>query len=305
MNRILQWTGSGPLATVEPPAIPGAGEVLLHATHTLLEFHPEPHALPSIARVRERGSDVDLQPGARVAVQEPTPRNALTVAAKSCIAIEASADAAAAAVVAVLAEVLLALRRIECDLGTNAIVTGSDLRAELLLLVLSAAGMRSVLAIREADAPEPIAAVANLLRGSPSEYREALAAHLQGLRGPVRAFDTTAKNGVIESLLAAVPSASSVALLGRRNSTPTNVNFYRDVHRKNVRLIGSGPSSVSGEDSGRAHRLLAEGRIAVDRFQFESVVASDYSMANPPGRRWVLLQWDTNPFEPAPNPNGS
>jgi hypothetical protein len=294
VNTILQWNGSTSLAWTAPPASPRQGEVLLHATHTLLELHPEPRALVSIATVAEAGPGVELRPGSPVAVSSPTPGSFLSVDAASCTQIPAPAEPAAASVTPLLAEVLGALRCAKPDLGAEGVVAGSDLRAELLLRVLSLAGFRSVTSLRAADAPEPVGAVDKVVRGSAAGEGETLGERLKKLQGPVCAFDTTSQGSMIQALMSAAPDRSTIVLLAGHGSGASAVNFYRDVHRKNLRLLGVAAWSASADDLRRATRLLQEKRIELDLFRFGSVQAS-------PGvpwqqrHRWVLLRWSGDP----------
>ena len=290
MNQVLQWNGSGLLSRVEPPVRPDAGEVLVDATHTLLELSPA-RALASTGTVRECGAGVELQPNARVVVSAPAASSALTVRARSCFVIEGAAEAASAVLIPPLAEVLRALRLGEPDLGSRVIVTGSDLRAELLLHILSWAVARSVVSVRAHDAPEPVSRVDHLFRGNPSDYQMALALQLQQARGPVLGLDTTSQDSVIQSLLASVPSGSAIVLLEGGGSGSSPINFYRDVHSKNLRIIGCTPRSVAPEDFLKASRLLEKKRIDLDLFHAETVVASESLSPLHERNRWALLQW--------------
>lgn len=293
MSRALYWLGHGSPTWVEAVTSPEVGQVLLHATHTLFELQPTALALTSVARVQESAAGTSLQRQARVVVRGPDPSNVFQVLARRCTPIVESTDAAAAAILPLLAEVLCALRRAAPDLGTSVIVSGSDLRAELLLCILARGGTRSVASLRATDAPEPVTKLGEVLRSTPGDVSPTLVAHLEQLRPPILVLDTTSTRSIIQSHLVSLPNRSSLVLLGGSVSGAAAVDFYRDVHRKNLRLFGTSPASVTEADSLRASRLLETKRIAPEDFRFEKVEAAAGRVPPTAGQRWVLLHWDT------------
>jgi threonine dehydrogenase-like Zn-dependent dehydrogenase len=277
---------------VEAPEAPSGGQVFLDVIATWCDFDPRPRALAALAQVRQAGTPVDLQAGDRVAVIAPPPSNVLLVPRASCWPLAPGADAARSLLATVLAGVLCAVHRGAAALGSSAVVSGDNLQAELLLQVLRAAGMRAVCNVRSAEAPPPLLPVEPLFRGSPADYQEALAAHLQPSRGPVIAYDTTSRSSVILSLLAALPKGSTLVLLSGEGSGSASVNFYRDVHRKNLQVVGSPPAAAEEPDFVRASRLLETGRIDPDRFPVANAFVSTDRVPGIGDARWVLLHWN-------------
>jgi acetyl-CoA acetyltransferase len=185
----------------------------------------------------------------------------------------------------VLAEVAHALDRARLEPGWVGVVAGADLRAELLLAMSGNAGARHLIAVRDANAPEPRVAPDLLLRGRVSDYQAQLVEALESIGAPVVAFSTASDSQVVHALLSALPASSRLVLLAGDSNGSTQVNFYSDVHRKNVMVAGVDANSFGHQDVIRAQRLLQHSRVRAEMLDVpEIAVGPDAQSLNFSGR---------------------
>ena len=156
-----------------------------------------------------------------------------------------------------VAQILAGFNRLRLDPGWNGVVVGSGFRADLLLLLAHLAGARHLTAVRSGE----LLGIASHLPSTHLDpvlagWQQTLADHLERRPGSVIAFDTTGTGSMVNSVLATLPERSQMALFGQSRGDEVSVDFYRDVHRKNVTLVGM-EAGFPSEMISRAHSMIS------------------------------------------------
>jgi threonine dehydrogenase-like Zn-dependent dehydrogenase len=136
--------------------------------------------------------------------------------------------------------------------GWTALVTGRGLRGALLLRLAPQCGARRVVNL------ESELGTSTSEHGSSASPADVTATHdrltelLAGARGSVVAFIARDAPDSVLALLTTLPAHSHIVLLESPSArVPVAVNFYRDVHRKNIILHGirrQGPRDSASHD---------------------------------------------------------
>lgn len=301
--KALQWDGLGTLESAPDADEPGRGKVRLRVLETLFETGPSPKTLACRAVVESAGPDVPFTAGASVLARCSRAASVVTLDAALCWGPlgegpqHVPADAFARiggneCLVPLLAEILGAIDKAGPDLGWSALVVGSSLRSELLLLLARHAGARHLASLRAPGEPEPAAESVKLFQGDPASTHPALASHLREVSGPVVAFCDASDTRAVLAILAALPPRSALVLLEGSTSDgdAAAVNFCDDVHRKNLWVHGCGPGLVERSHVLRASALLRHGRLSLDRLGIKRVESKEGARPDSEGR-WLILDW--------------
>ena len=288
----LQWDGLGSVCSSPDTDEPRGDQVRLRVFETLVELAPSPRVLVCWAVVDKAGPESALAPGTQVIARCSRAASALTLDAGQCRPI-ASPDTGPC-LLSLLAEALGAIDRARPDLGWNALVVGSSLRSELLLLLARHSGARHLASLRVEGAPPPAEGPVELFQGDPASVHPALSVHLKQVRGPLVAFCDASDTREVLAVLAALPPRSTLVLLDGSGSGAdlAAVNFCDDVHRKNLRVDGCGPGAVEQGHWLRASALVRHGRLDLDRLGVGRVEAKEGTCPESEGR-WLVLAWPT------------
>jgi threonine dehydrogenase-like Zn-dependent dehydrogenase len=284
MLRPLLWSGKAAITHGTEVAAPRAGEVLVAITHTLCASSTPPGALTAMGRVAEVGAGcmaVDTQVIFRC--REMT--SALTVPAQDCFPLQN--PRAPMLTVPLVADILRALDQAAPDLGWSGIVLGGDALARLATLVAANAGARQVVCHSpEAAAPPP---------GATATFTDLSGTAVSSLhhvvhrsRGPMVFFDTTGSATVLQAVLDVIPPHSALILLGNDPGDITSINFYQDVHKKSIRIVGAA-GGIAAHCGERAERLVQARIPPADTPQFHAAVDT----VPAPAAGCFVLAWET------------
>ncbi len=248
--------GQVALESFTPPP-PQANQVLLRAQASLISPGTErafflkldnAHApfplypgYSFIGEVAALGADVrNLQPGQRVACPAPHASHALVEAAK-CLPLPPELPADEAAFFNLAAIAMQGIRKARIELGESVAVLGAGLIGILAMRLAQLNGGLPVIGIdlntsRLALARET-AADETLLSGDSlqDDLRALLGRHTNGADVVIEA---TGMPQLVVTAFQLAAVRGRVVLLGSPRGDTQSVNFYRDVHRKGITVIG-------------------------------------------------------------------
>lgn len=202
-----------------PPKVRRSMEnpIQINVDHTLCGIHGGLVALTALGRAIEPRSVLinEAEQGA-VSVRTNLIRDSINVD-KKVVVSNSTSSPVAALLAPIVAESISAIDAAAPDLGWNGVVIGVGLIPRVLAQVSQLAGARSLTTIQEVGQDTG--------RLSP--------------KGPGKTifFVHGQDNETINQLLALVPAASTVVLMNSDKSESTRVNFYANLHRKNVDLM--------------------------------------------------------------------
>lgn len=251
MSGVLVWSGAGP---IEESAAAPNGAAALPISHTLLERHGSGWR-PVASRIA--GSPPgDAAENAHVVLRPAAAASRLAVHESELWNVPAHLDPLRQLVFPAIQQLFAALST-AADPGWTAWVSGSGLLAALCLAAAPSLGARRTVWIPE-DGGEAAALDADeIVAGGRDARAERLAALAAQSYGRVIGFETTGDVVALQALLAALPAGAALVLPGLAAPRSAAVNFYRDVHKKNVAIVGAG-AEVRGDRglAARAERWL-------------------------------------------------
>lgn len=292
MSFRVVWRQPGEVTLEEfSPPPPGAGQVALAARLSLISTGTEraflkgqpntPMKFPQypgysvVGVVEALGPGVThLALGQRVAYRAGHESHSLASAA-DCLPLPPEVPDEEAVFFEVLAMVSQGLHKVGIELGDSVALFGAGLMGALALKLLRTSGATPLVAFvrREARLDAALKAgadLAMLLEGS--DPRQVFFS-LTGDRGAAVTIDATDDPAVAVHACKAARTRGRVLLLGSVRGT-TEINLYRDVHKKGLTLVGAHSSIAPAQESSRgfwtrnderrlALRLLSSGRLRV------------------------------------------
>ena len=296
---------------------PGPSQILLRARTTLISPGTERAfflALPNtdaayplypgysmIGEVMAMGEGVEgLRVGDRVACAAPHASHALAAAADCQIAPTDLSDERAV-FFNMLAIAMQGIRKARIELGESVTVLGAGLVGLFAMRLAQLAGGLPVTGI---DIDEERLALAEtlgadeLLMGGgdlSSRYQERF-----GTEGAAVVIEATGAPDLVNSAFQLAAPGGRVILLGSARGETDSVNFYHDVHRKGLHIIGSHEITRPRHENSpgywtraREHRvcleLLSRGRVAAD-----SLITHRYDWRDFADAYAKLAAWDNS-----------
>ena len=316
--QAVVWPGPGQVLVEERPLEkPGPGQVQLEAEVSLIspgterafllqlpntsERYPQYPGYNFVGRIAELGPQVEgWQVGDRVAASAPHASHVCTRANK-LLAVPPSLSPEQAAFFNMGAIALQGVRRARIELGESVAVVGQGLIGLLALQWARLQGGVPLLAIDPLESRRALA-----LDCGADEALDPEKDPLEN-RAQVVIEATGAPEPINSALLCAQPAGRVVLLASTRGET--QVNFYRDVHKKGLVLLGahngarpreeSRPGVWTWEEDGRtvlnllAHRRLDVAPFISHRFPAaQAPRAYELLKAWDPGLLGVVLQWN-------------
>jgi threonine dehydrogenase-like Zn-dependent dehydrogenase len=252
MKTPLFWNAEDGLTPSEPLPPPARGELLVEVTQTLCVPGSPPIPAAATGSVVDAGQQTTLGRDTQVVFACRRLASQVIVPESSCFVSTLPPESAL--YLPVVADLLLALDQAHPDLGWNAVLTGTDEWAHLTALVMAQAGARSVSCLVSSDESLPQGATHGFVSLSGKDDGS-LSHHLTTLRGPIVFVETTGRASVLQNVLDVIPPQSALILTGTVGGDVTSINFYADVHKKNIRIFGAS-GGLDQERGVRAERLL-------------------------------------------------
>jgi 2-desacetyl-2-hydroxyethyl bacteriochlorophyllide A dehydrogenase len=265
------------------------------------QHYPHYPGYSNIGEVIEVGASVaDWQTGIRVA---NTAGHATFVVAKAdeCVPVPAGLDDEEAVFFNLAAIAMQGVRKARIELGEPVAVIGAGLIGLLAMQLAKLNGGLPVIAV-DTD-PRRLAFAQRVNVDSTVKVDDSLTksiAHLCEAEGAAVVIEATGHPEAILTAFALARPGGRVVLLGSTRGETEQVNFYRDVHKKGLTVIGAHNSArprveshsgwwIAQEDQRVALKLLALGRLAV-----RPLITHQFGWQQAPDAYERLKQWDVN-----------
>ncbi len=311
---------------------PGAGEVLLRARRTLISPGTERAFyldLPNtqapfplypgysfIGDVLLCGADVaGLQVGERVACTAAHASHAL-MQARDCHKVPAQLSDERAACFQLLAIAMQAVRKARVELGEAVLVLGAGVVGMLAMRLAQLSGGMPVLGVdvdaRRLGIARQVAADVALI--SSESLEDDVRRSLGGV-APAVVIEATGMPQLVARACQLAAAGGRVVLLGSTRGESDGLNFYRDVHKKGLRIIGGHESArplhenspgywTKHKEQALCLQLLAQGRVEVAPLLTHRYAWRDFALAYEHLAEWdrnalaMLIEWDHSPAAP-------
>lgn len=298
----------------DPPR-PQKGQVLLRALSTLISagterafflnlentnpVYPFSPGYSFVGEVIAVGDDVvALRIGDRVVCRGTHQSHAL-VEADSCLKAPAQLADEEAAFFALLAIALQGVRKARIELGESVVVLGAGAVGILAMRLARLSGGLPVVAVdldqRRLNLAKRIAADAALINGDslPDNLRALL-----GADGAEVVIELTGAPQAVATAFQLAAAGGRVVLAGSARGLSDGVNFYRDVHKKGLLVIGGHESAQPLKDSSPGYwtpdreyslslDLMARGRV-----QTAPLISHRYNWREFAAAYAQLASWD-------------
>lgn len=315
-NYQVVWPEAG-IATIEPcetPA-PGPGQVLIRTRATLIspgterafflglpnttQRFPQYPGYNNVGEVAAVGPDVtDWQVGERIAT--PT-RHAAYVLAKATdgVRIPDGLPDERAAFFELGAIALQGVRKARIELGEAVIVIGAGLIGLLAMQLAKVQGAAPVITVDQDEQRLDFAhqAGADAVLMADSQLSAELS-RLCGDQGPAVVIEATGHPAAIPTAFDLAGWCGRVILLGSTRGETEQVNFYRDVHKKGLTVIGAHNSARPTHDSRPgwwtrlADQQTAMKLLALDRLVIHPLITHRFTWQQAPQAYDLLKQWN-------------
>ena len=311
---VVSAPGQVKLEWIDPPR-PQKGQALLRALTTLISpgterafflklenTDPEFPFSPGysfVGEVAAVGGDVAaLKPGDRVVCRAPH-QSHVVVDADRCLKAPAQLADEEAAFFALLAIAMQAARKARIELGESVAVLGAGVVGILAMRLARLSGGLPVVGIdldqRRLDLAKQVAADEALV--SDAGLQDRLRALLGGAGADVVIELTGAPSAVVTAFQLAA-ARGRVVLAGSARGLSGEVNFYRDVHKKGLHVIGAHESAQPLHDSSPGYWTpLREYAVCLDlmargRVQTAPLITHRYNWREFPAAYAQLAEWD-------------
>lgn len=302
------------LERFDPPA-PQRGQVRLRALRTLISpgteraflldldntdaEYPYYPGYSFVGRVEACGAEVTaLQVGDRVVCPAPHASHAL-VHANACVPVPRELPADEAAYFNLLAIAMQGLRKARIELGESVAVLGAGLVGILAMRLAQLAGGLPVIGIDLDQARLALAARIGadetLLSGD--SLVDDLRAMLGGAGADV-VIEATGAPALVATAFQLAAERGRVVLLGSSRGHSENVNFYRDVHRKGLHIIGAHEITRPQHDNSPGYwTRISEHKVCLEllarrRVDVTSLTTHRYNWRNFAAAYAHLADWD-------------
>ncbi len=300
-----------------PVPVPGPNQVLIRTRVSLISpgterawllglpntpgIYPQRAGYSNIGQVVACGANVaGWQPGQRVASPAPHARLVAMDAAR-CIPVPDSLSDEEAVFFNLGAIATQGVRKARIELGEPVAVLGAGLIGLLAVQLSRLSGAIPAVIIdqipQRLEFARQVGADANLVPGQDLEER--LAALCDG-SGAAAVIEATGSPQAILTALAIARPFGRVVLLGSTRGETDHVNFYRDVHKKGLSLIGAHDSTRPSHDSAphwwtrQDDQRAALKLLAARRLQVLPLITHRFSWDEAEQAYALLTQWDLN-----------
>ncbi len=311
---VVKAPGQVELAWMDPPA-PQAGQVLLRALSSLISpgterafflnlsnTNPDFPFFPGYSFVGEViavGGDVEsLTVGDRVVCRAAHASHAL-VPAETCLKAPAGLADEEAAFFALLSIAMQGVRKARIELGESVAVLGAGLVGILAMRLARLSGGLPVVGIdldeRRLALAKQVAADAVLL--GDDSLRDNLRA-LLGQEGADVIIELTGAPAAVTTAFQLAAVRGRVTLVGSTRGEADGVNFYRDLHKKGLTVIGGHESIQPSQDSSpgywtpRREYALCLDLLARGRVKTAPLITHRYNWREFPAAYARLASWD-------------
>ncbi len=278
---------------------PGTERALLLNLPGLNVQYPKSVGYCHVGNVTEVGSEVTgLALGERVASKSRHAGHVI-VKASLCHKVDDSLDDESATFFQLLATALQGVRKTRLEVGEATVIVGAGLVGLLALQVARAAGALPIAAI---DAHEGRLNLARQLGADHCLLAKNAVTKLLGMNGsadglPV-VIEATGNPSALESACRIAEAGGRIALLGSSRGTTAGFDFYKQVHKRGITLIGAHistgnrPASAPGwwtlfDEQRTALKLLAHGRVAI-----QPLITHRFCYSNIDDAYDLLAQWN-------------
>jgi len=311
---VVSAVGQVEIEWYDPPP-PGPGQVLLRALSTLISpgterafflnlanTNPEYPYVPGYSFVGEViavGDAVDsLKAGDRAVCRAAHQSHAL-VDAGDCLKVPAALADEEAAFFALLAIAMQGARKARIELGESVVVLGAGVVGILAMRLAQLSGGLPVVGVdldqRRLELAKQIAADETLMND------DSLGRNLRALLGADGAdvvIELTGAPAAAATAFQLAATGGRVVLVGSARGDTKDVNFYRDVHRKGLLVIGGHESNQPRQDSSpgywtaRREYALALQLMARGRVQTAPLITQRYNWREFKSAYAQLADWD-------------
>jgi L-iditol 2-dehydrogenase len=318
MNHHIVFTAVGVARLEEgPPPTPGPGQLLIRTQATLIspgterafflglpntpQQYPHYPGYSNIGEVMEVGEGVaGWRPGMRVA--SPVGHAMYVIAnAMRCVPVPDGLADEDAVFFNLSSIAMQGVRKARIELGEPVVVLGAGL---IGLLAMQLAKLSGALPVMIADTDDRRLAFARTVQADVTlavdDRLAASVADLSGGDGAAVVIEATGHPEAILTAFALARPGGRVILLGSTRGETEQVNFYRDVHKKGLTVIGAHNSArpqqeshpgwwIAQEDQSVALRLLGLGRLVV-----RPLITHRFGWQDAPQAYERLKAWDVN-----------
>ena len=313
-RAVVTAGGQVELERFDPP-LPQAGQVCLRARTTLISpgterafflnldntdaSYPIYPGYSFVGVVEACGAEVTgLRAGDRVVCPSPHASRAL-VDARACLPVPAELPDESAAFFNLLAIAMQGARKARIELGESVVVLGAGIVGILAMRLAQLSGGLPVIGIdldlQRLDQARRVGADDILVSGGE------LARDLQDILGAAGSNVVIEATGAPSEVTTAFQLAAEkgrVVLLGSARGDSDGVNFYRDVHRKGLRIIGGHEiTRPLHENSPGYWTQVSEHRVCLDllsrrRVDVKPLITHRYNWRDFPRAYAHLADWD-------------
>lgn len=226
--------------------------------------------------VKTGKSVTEFKPGDRVAGIMPH-TNIHNVEMKNLVHIPDNVSYEQAAFIRIGVISMQAVRKARLELGEGTLILGLGLIGQMAMQIAKANGASPVIGLDIVESKRRLAQELGCTHvfDSRQEGLEALVGKCNGGKMPQVVIESTGFPEPIEQAIGLAEKYGRVIILGSTRGS-TEINFYRDVHKKGIQIIGAhiscNPSEVSYpgywtfRDNGDCFlRLLSESRLVTDK----------------------------------------
>lgn len=238
--------------------------------------------------VVKTGKDVtDFKPGDRVAGIMPH-ASLHNAESKNLVHIPDDVSFEQAAFVRIGVISMQAVRKARLELGESALVLGLGLIGQMAMQLAKANGASPVIGLDIVESKRRLAKElgCTYICDAGKEDAEETIRRIGNGKLPQVVIESTGLPGPIEQAIQLTEKYGRVIILGSTRGS-TEINFYRDVHKKGIQIIGAHISCNPSDSSYPGYwtfrdnadcfmRLLSEGRVNVDRLVSQRANYHDY-----------------------------
>lgn len=298
------------------PRDPGPGEVALEAELTLISpgterafllnlpnttgdypYHPGYNFVGRVTALGE-GVGQGLQVGRRV-VASAAHASVATVRESRVVPVPDGAPSEDASFFNMLCIALQGVRKARVELGETVIVVGQGLVGQLAARLARLQGGAPVIGLDPSATRRELAAngADAVFDPTAADFDEQLRALIGDGGAPV-VIEATGAPEPIRSAFHLAGWMGRVVLLGSTRGVTDGVNFYADVHKKGLQILGAHASAIPGEDShpgGWTWRDNCEALfnlMVMGRLQVADLVTHRFPAAEAPRAYELLANWD-------------
>jgi 2-desacetyl-2-hydroxyethyl bacteriochlorophyllide A dehydrogenase len=314
-GRRVCWpeVGKATLETFEVRE-PAAGEVLIESERTLISPGTErafflglPNAqgrfpgypgYSQVGRVIARGAGVErLEVGQRV-VSSGGHASHVVIRAERAWPAPEGLDPAEAVYFNLGAIALQGMRKARVELGEAVLVLGLGLIGNLALQLARLQGALPALGLDLDAGRRELACTcgADLALDPAAPETEAAIATATGGRGPAVVLEATGSPEAVNDAFARAGHHARVVLLASSRGT-SETNFYRDVHRKGLTVLGAHANVVPPHDSSPGYWTLTDEAgtvlrlLAGERLKVKPLTSEHFPASEAPRAYEVLASW--------------